>query len=74
MDRGTLEQYLAQAEDRIDTSRRLVERQSTLIVRLKEDGHAIDDAEELLDQFERSLRMMIVDRDVILRLLRSATR
>ena len=72
MDKTTLQQYLAQAEDHIDGARLRIERQTRLAGQLKADGHDTAMAEQLLKQFKDTLRTLQTDRDMIADLLRLA--
>ena len=72
MDRATLEEYLAKAEEYISSAVRMIERQTVVVARLKENGRPTKDAQELLERFERSCQSMRADRDLIQGLLRRA--
>ena len=74
MDKATLQQYLAQADDHIDGARRRIERQTRLAAQLRVDGHDTRMAEQLLQQFEDTLRTLQTDRDLIADLLRRAAK
>ena len=70
MDRATLEQFLAEAEDHLDAATRRLERQARIVAQLKQRGHNTRLAEALLVQFERSYQTFLSERDVIARSLR----
>jgi len=72
MDRATLEQFLAQAEDHLDAATRRLERQARLVAQLREGGHNTRLAEALLAQFEQSYRTFLSERDLIARSMRAS--
>jgi septal ring factor EnvC (AmiA/AmiB activator) len=69
LDKATLEEYLAQAEDHIDDARRRIERQRTVLAQV--DNAHREQAQELLERFEWSLQSMLADRELILKMLAS---
>ena len=72
MDRATLEQFLAEAEDHLDAAIGRLERQARLVAQLKEGGHDTRLAEALLVQFERSYQTFLSERDLIARSMRAS--
>ena len=72
MDRATLEQFLADAEDHLDAATRQLERQARLVAQLKEGGLNTRLAEALLVQFEKSYQTFLRERDLIARSMRAS--
>jgi hypothetical protein len=69
MDRQTLLRYLAQTDDHIDQAIERLERQSATIERLRRAGRDTRAAEDLLSQFECTLRGARAERRTITGLL-----
>jgi hypothetical protein len=63
MDRETLKDHLAQAEDHLATGERIIAQQKALVAELARDGHDTFGAMRLLIQFEETLTIRITDRN-----------
>jgi septal ring factor EnvC (AmiA/AmiB activator) len=69
LDKATLEEYLAQAEDQIDDARRRIERQRTVLAQVNDADR--EQAQELLERFEWAFQTALADRELILKMLAS---
>jgi hypothetical protein len=63
MDREKLQQHLQEAERHVAQSTMHVVEQRKLVIRLERDGLDTTDARRLLELFEESLRLYLVNRD-----------
>ena len=70
MDRASLEQMLAEAEQRVTLSEFRISRQRELIAELERNGHDADQAISLLDLFLAAQASLVKDCDRLLERLK----
>jgi len=72
MDQKILEEHLAQVERHVSLGRSAIVRQREIVYRLERDGHYAGEAKRLLATSEKLQKMLMADRDRLLRKLASA--
>ena len=74
MDKETVMNHLAQAEDHVALGERHLADQRALIAELTRDGHDISQAKELLATFEQTQLLHVEDRDRLRKELEEVSR